>query len=196
MGRLTKLVFLMRKPLGLDIRLVRVQEGMVDIAVDKEGDGQHVAVDGLVANPLACYALFIWHKSMATKIRMGKLSEGRRGSAIPRGCWAVLPTLKALLLVGTTGTTTVHPMTAGTMVATLFKSVDARFIALNMTELEFVIVECVVCTVPTSHTTDPRISHIMHMRLCIVVDESGYVSEAEMLWKKILVIRMLIAVNV
>jgi hypothetical protein len=104
--------------------------------------------------------------------------------------------LKALSLVGTAGTTTVHPTTAGTVVATLFELVDARFIALNMTKLEFVIVECTVCTVPTSHTTDPRISHILHMRLCIVVDERGNVSEAEMLRKKILVVWMSIGVDV
>ncbi len=104
--------------------------------------------------------------------------------------------LKALSLVGTTGTATVHPMTAGTLVTTLIELVDARFIALNITELEFVIVECIVCTVPTGHMTDPRISHIMHMPLCIVVDERGYVSEAEMLWKKILVIWMSIGVDV
>jgi hypothetical protein len=88
----------------------------------------------------------------------------------------VLPTLKTLSLVGTTGTTTVHPTTAGTMVVTLFESVDGRFIALNMTKLELVIVEYVVCTVPTGHTTDPRISHIVHTCLCIVVDERGNVS--------------------
>jgi hypothetical protein len=90
----------------------------------------------------------------------------------------------------------VHPTTAGTVVATLFELVDARFIALNMTELEFVIIKCIVCTVLTGHTTDPRISHIVHMRLCIVVDEHGYVSEAEMLWKKNLIVRMSIGVNV
>jgi hypothetical protein len=81
-------------------------------------------------------------------------------------------------------------MTAGTVVATLFELVDARFIALNMTKLEFVIVKYIVCTVPTSHTIDPKMSHVVHTRLCIVVDEHGNVSEAEMLWKKILVIRM------
>ncbi len=120
----------------------------------------------------------------------------RRGSVIPGGCWAGLLTLKALLLVKTAGTVTVHPTTAGTVVTTLFELVDARFIALNMTELEFIIVKCILCTVPTGHTTDPRISHIVHMHLCIVVDERGYVSEAEMLWKKILGVQMLIGVDV
>jgi hypothetical protein len=62
-GRLTKLVFPMRKPLSLDILLVRVRKRMVDIAISEEGDGQHVAVDSLVANPLACCTLFIWHTS-------------------------------------------------------------------------------------------------------------------------------------
>jgi hypothetical protein len=94
------------------------------------------------------------------------------------------------------GTATVHPTTAGTVVATLFESVDARFIALNMAKLEFVIVEYIICTVPTGHTTDPRMSHVVHTLLCIVVDEHGNISEAEMLWKKILVVWMSIGVDV
>jgi hypothetical protein len=65
-----------------------------------------------------------------------------------------------------------------------------------MTKLEFVIVKYVLCTVPINHTTDPRISQVAHMRLCIVGDERGNVSEAEMLRKKILVVQMSIGVNV
>jgi hypothetical protein len=49
---------------------------MVDIAVNEEGNGQHVAVDGLMANLLACCALFIWHKKCGNVDPAGQTIHG------------------------------------------------------------------------------------------------------------------------
>ncbi len=86
--------------------------------------------------------------------------------------------------------------TTCTSVATLCDAEDTWSVALYVTELEFVILGNVRHTVPTGYSIDWTMAQIMHLCLCIVVDECSNVSQAKMLRQEILVVGVAVGINI
>jgi hypothetical protein len=141
--RLSKFCLIFLEPARFDGRAF-VSGDVLGISIDVEGDCQHIAVNGVVPNPLACIALYARFVCAATLVRpceptLGFVGRWARGAkTVSSVCAAVIP-------VG---------MVASIPIA--LKMIYPWAVALEVTEGCFVILRSVPRGNHAHHTVNPR----------------------------------------
>ena len=91
---------------------------------------------------------------------------------------------------------TVWSMPTRASIMTLFDAEDTGEVSLNVTELEFIILDVVTHRVPTGNPINTMLAQITDTCFRMIVDERDNVGHTIILWQEILVIGVVEGINV